>query len=68
VIVHVAEEKESGPWPGAADHDPGADFVRYLYLARPRTGSRRTSSTRCTRHLKRGDEHAIGNQFGGLLS
>ena len=37
----------SGQWPGAAANDPGADFVRYLYLA-PRTGSRRTSSTRCT--------------------
>jgi hypothetical protein len=23
----------SGQWPGAADNDQGADFVRYLYLA-----------------------------------
>jgi hypothetical protein len=35
VIAHAAEEKgdASGQWPGAADNDPGADFVRYLYLA-----------------------------------
>jgi hypothetical protein len=23
----------SGQWPGAGDNDPGAEFVRYLYLA-----------------------------------
>jgi hypothetical protein len=29
----VADVDASGPWPGAADNDPGAEFVRYLYLA-----------------------------------
>jgi len=22
-----------GQWPGGADNDPGADFIRYIYLA-----------------------------------
>lgn len=30
---HVAGVDAGGQWPGGADNDPGADFIRYIYQA-----------------------------------
>jgi hypothetical protein len=30
---HIAGVDAGGQWPGGADNDPGADFVRYVYVA-----------------------------------
>jgi len=46
-----------GQWPGGVDNDSGADFIRYVYQARQRKGSRRTCSTRSIQRRSRGHEN-----------
>ena len=57
----------SGQWPGCSRQRPGRG-LRPLPLPRAQDGQPEDIVNPVHRHLKRGDEHAIGDQFGGLLS